>query len=100
MEEQLGDQTGFTIQRQNEDESWSDVGTAGANATSFSDGGLISNTDYPYRIIATGETRFIPSWQGIGATDLGDGIVYEGGPGSPDGGQTYDGVTAELEFGK
>ena len=80
--------TGFTIQRQNADESWSDVGTADAGATSFTDSGdeVYSASAYSYRVIAKGDSGGSggsdsdPSGSGIGVTDYGSGMVYTGAP--------------------
>lgn len=45
-------ETGFLIERQNSDGSWTQIGTAGANATSFPVTGLQSGTTYAFRVRA------------------------------------------------
>lgn len=53
------DETGYLIERQNADGSYSQVGTAGANATTYTDSGLTSGQTYVYRVRA--QNSFGPS---------------------------------------
>ncbi len=66
--------TGYNIYRRNASESsWTKAGSAGANATSFSDTGLVSGTEYFYAVcpvISTSE----------GARVESDPIYYIGAP--------------------
>ncbi len=47
-----GNEGGFKIERSTNGTSWTQVGTVGANATSYLDGGLRKRTTYSYRICA------------------------------------------------
>ena len=51
-------ETGFTVQRQRDGSSdWVPVGTTAANATTFSDAGLLPGTRYRYRVQAFNDTE-------------------------------------------
>ena len=45
-------ETGFKIERSLDNANWTEVGTAGANTTSYTDTGLNANTQYYYRLTA------------------------------------------------
>ncbi len=45
-------ETGFIIERQNSDGTWSQVGSTASNVTTFSNSGLTSGTTYAYRVRA------------------------------------------------
>jgi predicted phage tail protein len=49
-------ETGFEIQRSTDNTTFSGAGTAAANATSFSVGGLNANTTYYFRIRAVSDS--------------------------------------------
>lgn len=46
------DETGFKIERSLDDTNWTQIGTAPANATSYTDSGLAQATQYYYRVRA------------------------------------------------
>ena len=93
---------GFNIEQQQPDGSWTSVGTADRDATTFTVGSLSSLTDYSFKVTAFttatggeggGGSEGSPSDPVTGSTDYGDGIVYSGGPNAPEP-QTFDGVSA------
>ena len=53
------DETGYLIERQNADGSYTQLGTAAANATGYTDAGLTSGASYVYRVRA--QNSFGPS---------------------------------------
>lgn len=56
--DQTASETGFSIERKlGAAGSYAQVGTAGANATNFSDNGLLTSTQYFYRVRATSATN-------------------------------------------
>jgi hypothetical protein len=87
-------ETGFTIERQNSDTTWSVVDSLGANSTSYTVDSLNSLSDATFRVTATGTGGNSTSNTAEGSTDYGDGIVYSGAPSSSTTDGTFDGVAA------
>ncbi len=68
-------ETGYQIERRLVGGSFSQVGTTGANITSFDDTGLQQNTRYEYRIRGTG-TGAVTNYSNIAGASTFDYLVY------------------------
>ncbi len=70
------DETGFRIERSADGTTgWSQVGTAAANATSFSDTGLTAGTTYYYRVLAVRNLETSAASNVANATTTADGAT-------------------------
>ena len=67
--------TGYTIERQNQDGSWSLLATVGTGITSYIDQGLTTATQYAYRVTASNNAGSSPSSAIIAGTTTATGSV-------------------------
>ena len=63
--------TGYTVERQNADDTWSVIATPGAATTSYLDSGLSPNTAYAYRVTADNNGANSPASAPSGTTTAG-----------------------------
>lgn len=64
----VGDETGYRVERSTDGTTWTAIGTTGADITTYTDGGLAPGTTFSYRVFATNSGGDSPASEVVSAT--------------------------------